>query len=188
VKAAANWSSRLPWVPVRHGQWRWQWRLFLRIITACVGSAVSASRAAAAAWCKTIGMAPQLVRSPRLFSGTPYAYAAIVPNTGLIITAGACPLDDQGRVVAPGDIALQTRKALDNLRIALEDSGAAMCDVLKTTIFVSSSSRDDLNVAWNEVAGGFGDYDPPSTLLGVTTLRYPDQLVEIEAIAIATAP
>jgi hypothetical protein len=22
VKAAANWSSRLPWVPVRHGQWR----------------------------------------------------------------------------------------------------------------------------------------------------------------------
>ena len=22
VKAAANWSSRLRWVPVRHGQWR----------------------------------------------------------------------------------------------------------------------------------------------------------------------
>jgi hypothetical protein len=22
VKAAANWSSRLPWAPVRHGQWR----------------------------------------------------------------------------------------------------------------------------------------------------------------------
>ncbi|HVQ51080.1 MAG TPA: RidA family protein [Mycobacterium sp.] len=130
-------------------------------------------------------MAPQLVRSARLFSGTPYAYAAIAPNTGLIITAGACPLDDQGRVVAPGDIALQTRKALDNLRIALEDAGAAMCDVLKTTIFVSSSSRDDLTVAWNEVAGGFGDYDPPSTLLGVTALGYPDQLVEIEAIAVA---
>jgi enamine deaminase RidA (YjgF/YER057c/UK114 family) len=63
-----------------------------------------------------------------------------------------------------------------------------MCDVLKTTIFVSSSSRDDLTVAWNEVAGGFGDYDPPSTLLGVAALGYPDQLVEIEAIAIATAP
>ena len=23
VKAAANWSSRLPWMPVRHGEWRW---------------------------------------------------------------------------------------------------------------------------------------------------------------------
>jgi enamine deaminase RidA (YjgF/YER057c/UK114 family) len=57
--------------------------------------------------------------------------------------------------------------------------------VLKTTIFVSSSSRDDLTAAWNEVVGGFGDHDPPSTLLGVGALGYPGQLVEIEAIAVA---
>jgi enamine deaminase RidA (YjgF/YER057c/UK114 family) len=130
-------------------------------------------------------MAVKLVRSNRLFSGIPYAYAATAPETGLIVTAGACPLDDQGRVVAPGDIATQMRQALDNLRIALEESGAAMRDVLKTTIFVSTSSRDDLVVAWNEVAGGFGDHNPPSTLLGVSVLGFPDQLVEVEAIAVA---
>jgi enamine deaminase RidA (YjgF/YER057c/UK114 family) len=134
---------------------------------------------------QTIRMTPQLVRSTRLFSGAPYAHAATAPETGLIVTAGACPLDDQGRVVAPRDIAVQTRKALDNLRIALEESGAALCDVLKTTIFVSTSSRDDLAAAWDEVAAGFGDYDPPSTLVGVAVLGYPDQLVEIEAIAVA---
>ena len=106
-------------------------------------------------------MAVELVRSNRLFSGIPYAYAATAPEIALIVTAGACPLDDQGRVVAPGDIAAQMRQALDNLRIALEESGAAMRDVLKTTIFVSTSSRDDLVVAWNEVAGGFGDHNPP---------------------------
>ena len=131
-------------------------------------------------------MAVELVRSNRLFSGIPYAYAATAPEIGLIVTAGACPLDDQGRVVAPGDIAAQMRQALDNLRIALEESGAAMRDVLKTTIFVSTSSRDDLVVAWNEVAGGFGDHNPPSTLLGVSVLGFPDQLVEIEAIAVAS--
>lgn len=130
-------------------------------------------------------MAVKLVRSNRLFSGIPYAYAATAPEIGLIVTAGACPLDDQGRVVAPGDIAAQMRQALDNLRIALEESGAAMRDVLKTTIFVSTSSRDDLVVAWNEVAGGFGDHNPPSTLLGVSVLGFPDQLVEVEAIAVA---
>jgi enamine deaminase RidA (YjgF/YER057c/UK114 family) len=43
-------------------------------------------------------------------------------------------------------------------------------------------------VAWNEVADCFGDYDPPSTLLGVAVLGYPDQLVEIEAIAVAGKP
>jgi enamine deaminase RidA (YjgF/YER057c/UK114 family) len=131
-------------------------------------------------------MAVELVRSNRLFSGIPYAYAATAPQIGLIVTAGACPLDDQGRVVAPGDIAAQMRQALDNLRTALEESGAAMRDVLKTTIFVSTSSRDDLVVAWNEVAGGFGDHNPPSTLLGVSVLGFPDQLVEVEAIAVAS--
>jgi hypothetical protein len=32
-----------------------------------------------------------------------------------------------------------------------------------------------------------GDHDAPSTLLGVTMLGWPGQLVEIEAIAVATA-
>jgi enamine deaminase RidA (YjgF/YER057c/UK114 family) len=50
------------------------------------------------------------------------------------------------------------------------------------------SRRDDLVVAWNEVAAGFGDHDPPSTLLGVAVLGDPDQLVAIEAIAVAPRP
>lgn len=130
-------------------------------------------------------MSPELVRSGgRLYSGVPYAYAATAPETGLIVTAGACPLDEQGQVVAPGDIAAQMRQAVGNLRIALEECGAGLHDVLKTTVYVASNNQEDLVVAWNEVAAGFGDHDPPSTLVGVTVLGYPDQLVEIEAIAV----
>jgi enamine deaminase RidA (YjgF/YER057c/UK114 family) len=62
-------------------------------------------------------MAAELVRSDRLVSGVPYAYAATAPETGLIFTAGACPLDAQGRVVAPDDIAAQMRQAFGNLRM-----------------------------------------------------------------------
>jgi enamine deaminase RidA (YjgF/YER057c/UK114 family) len=58
--------------------------------------------------------------------------------------------------------------------------------VIKTTIYVCTSSRDDLVVAWNEVADGFGDHGPPSTLIGVSVLGFPDQLVEVEAIALAS--
>ena len=129
------------------------------------------------------GMPAELVRSTPLFPGVPYAYAACAPETGLIVTAGACPLDGQGQVVAPSDIAAQTRQAFDNLTIALEECAAETRDVLKTTIFVASHSREDLIVAWNEVAAAFGRHDPPSTLLGVAVLGYPDQLVEIEAMA-----
>jgi enamine deaminase RidA (YjgF/YER057c/UK114 family) len=128
-------------------------------------------------------MAVELIRSTRLFQGVPYAYAATAPGTDLIFTAGACPLGDDGHVVAPGDVVAQTRRTLDNLRIALEDGGATIRDVLKTTVFVATDSRDDLVAAWNEVASTFGDHEAPSTLLGVAVLGYPDQMVEIEAIA-----
>lgn len=128
-------------------------------------------------------MPVSLIRSAQLFPGAPYAYAAQAHTAGLILTAGACPLNDQGEVTAPGDIPAQMRQALANLRIALEESGVTIRDVLKTTVYVASSDREDLVTAWNEVAAAFGEHDAPSTLLGVTVLGYPGQLVEIEAIA-----
>jgi enamine deaminase RidA (YjgF/YER057c/UK114 family) len=131
-------------------------------------------------------MPAELLRSTRLFPGAPYAYAAAAPGTGVIFTAGACPLDEQGQVVAPGDIAGQMRQALDNLQVTLEESGARLSDVLKTTVFVSSPRREDLVTAWNVVAAVFGDHDAPSTLLGVAALGYENQLVEIEAVAHVT--
>jgi len=132
-------------------------------------------------------MAVQLVRSARMFPGVPYAYAARANQPDLIFTAGACPLDEQGQVIAPGDVRSQMRQALGNLRTALQESGAAIGDVLKTTVYVASGDRADLVAAWTEVAGFFGDHDAPSTLLGVTILGYPGQLVEIEAIAVASS-
>ena len=132
-------------------------------------------------------MTIELVRSTRLFPGAPYAYAARAGQPGLVFTAGACPLDDQGQVIAPADITAQMRQALENLQIALAESGAAIRDVLKTTVYVASADREDLVAAWREVAGFFGDHDAPSTLLGVAVLGYPGQLVEIEAVAVASA-
>jgi enamine deaminase RidA (YjgF/YER057c/UK114 family) len=132
-------------------------------------------------------MSVTLNRSTRLFPGAPYAYSAVADPPGLIFTAGACPLDEHGQVTAPGDVSAQARQALANLRTALDESGATIKDVVKTTVYVASSDREDLVTAWSEVARAFAGHDVPSTLLGVTVLGYPDQLVEIEAIAVAHA-
>ena len=59
--------------------------------------------------------------------------------------------------------------------------------MLKTTVFVVSTERADLAAAWDVVRAAFGDHDAPSTLLGVTVLCWPNQLVEIEAVAVVTA-
>ena len=53
----------------------------------------------------------------------------------------------------------------------------------KTTVFVASERREDLVTAWQAVREHFGDHDAPSTLVGVAVLGYPDQLVEVEAVA-----
>ena len=54
--------------------------------------------------------------------------------------------------------------------------------LLKTTVFVVCTDRADLIRVWDVVSSRLGR--APSTLLGVTLLGYPDQLVEIEGIAV----
>ena len=126
----------------------------------------------------------KLVRPAELTDTAPYAYAAVSsPGTRLVFTAGACPLDAAGATVAPGDVAAQAEQVMQNLRIALSAAGADLDDVLKTTVYVASEERADLVTAWEVVKRHFGSHDAPSTLLGVSTLGYPDQLVEVEAVA-----
>ncbi|MFC0503699.1 RidA family protein [Micromonospora costi] len=126
----------------------------------------------------------RLIPVPDLSTVAEYAYAATVePPARLVFTAGACPLDGEGRTVAPGDHAAQTRQVMANLATALAAAGARLDDVVKTTVYVASPRQEDLVAVWQVVRDAFGDHEPPSTLLGVAVLGYSDQLVEVEAIA-----
>ncbi|KRB78069.1 enamine deaminase RidA [Nocardioides sp. Root190] len=126
-------------------------------------------------------MPVELLRAPTLTDDVPYAYAARVG--ALVLTAGACPLDESGEVAFVGDVAGQAGLVMDNLVAALAAAGCTLADVAKSTVYVASSDRADLVAAWQVVRAAFGEHDAPSTLLGVTVLGYPDQLVEVEAIA-----
>ncbi|WP_088320903.1 RidA family protein [Kineosporia sp. R_H_3] len=123
--------------------------------------------------------------APGLFDGVPYAYSAhrSAPGT-LLFTAGACPIDATGTVVAPGDVRGQTEQVLANLVVALEAGGASFADVVRTTVYVATTDRADLLTAWEVFHAFCGGYPAPSTLLGVTVLGWPGQLVEIEAVAV----
>jgi enamine deaminase RidA (YjgF/YER057c/UK114 family) len=126
----------------------------------------------------------ELVRPPGLTGTAPYAYAAVTDPGRMVFTAGACPLDADGATVAVGDVAGQARQVMANLTTALEAAGAGLGDVLRTTVFVATTQRSDLTAAWEVVRAAFGDHDAPSTLVGVTVLGWPDQLVEVEAVAV----
>jgi enamine deaminase RidA (YjgF/YER057c/UK114 family) len=130
-----------------------------------------------------------LIRSERLSDVAEYAYAATAPAAARnIFLAGACPLNQDGSTAAVGDHAGQAAKAVQNLRVALADSGAALDDVIMTRVLVASTRQEDLVTAWRVVRDAFGDHEVPSTLMGVTVLGYSDQLVEIEAVAAVLDP
>ncbi|WP_204261216.1 Rid family hydrolase [Blastococcus saxobsidens] len=126
----------------------------------------------------------ELVRPPGLADSLPHAYAAVTDPGRMVFTAGACPLDAEGRTVAVGDVAGQTRQVVDNLRAALEAAGAGLGDVLRTTVYVATTDRSDLAAAAAVLREAFGRHAAPSTLVGVTVLAHPDQLVEVEAVAV----
>ena len=110
----------------------------------------------------------------------PYSQA-IVAN-GLIFAAGQLPLDPRTAQSVPGDVRVQTKRVLENLKAVIEAAGSSMDKVVKTTVFLT-----DLNDfgAMNEIYGSFFQENPParSTVQVVKLAR--DAAVEIEAVALA---
>ena len=126
----------------------------------------------------------ETVRPAALHADVPYAYATVVPAGSLVLAAGACPIDEHGVVVEPGDIPAQARRVMANLTTVLTEAGCSLADVVRTTVYVASRDQPDLVAAWDVVRAAFGDWDPPSTLLGVAALGWTGQLVEVEATAV----
>jgi enamine deaminase RidA (YjgF/YER057c/UK114 family) len=83
----------------------------------------------------------------------------------------------------PGDMAGQTRAALENLRKSLDSIGADFGDIVSATRFVTDlDDQDSLNRVWAEY---FGDNKPTTTTVQVVRLATdPRCLIEITTVAI----
>ncbi|NWF67720.1 MAG: RidA family protein [Chloroflexi bacterium] len=109
----------------------------------------------------------------------PYSQAVVVNK--MVFCAGQIPLIPGTRTFVEGGIEEQTRQALTNLKAVLEAAGAAMDNVVKTTVFLQ-----DMNhfAAMNGVYATFFRQQPPARST-VQVARLPlDALVEVEAIAV----
>lgn len=118
-------------------------------------------------------------------AGPGYAEVSITTGIRFAFVAGQCPLDEEGRLVGPGDVVAQTRQVVENVRACLVDLGAGSDQVVRTTVYVVGD-QDALATAWSAFRESEISGTPmaPSTLLGVERLGYEQQLVEIEAIVL----
>ena len=109
----------------------------------------------------------------------PYVQGTVFQD--LVFTSGQLPLDPKTMAFVEGGITEQSRMSLANLKAVLEEAGASMETVVKTTCFLSD--MEDF-AAFNEVyTEVFGTENAPSRSC-VEVARLPkDALVEVEAIA-----
>jgi enamine deaminase RidA (YjgF/YER057c/UK114 family) len=127
----------------------------------------------------------------RISSNAPWepvvAYSRLVRAGDYVAVSGTTATDDHGLVVGAGQMYVQARQALANIRAALERAGVSLHEVVRTRMFVTDIGRyAEAARAHREV---FADSPPATTMVEVRRLIHPDMLIEIEADAYAaTAP
>lgn len=128
------------------------------------------------------------INPPTLSDSLSVGYSqAIVADSGkLVFLAGQVGWDTDSKLVGDGSFAAQARKALDNVRIALDESGASGEDIVHIKYFVVGCTEErvaELSAAIRDAAIFDFQRPPTGTLLGVEKLARDDLLIEIEAIA-----
>lgn len=107
-------------------------------------------------------------------------YSQAIRAGGFVFCSGQIALDPATNQLIQGDVAAQTERVLRNLSAVLEQAGASLEQVVKTTVFLKSMGDF---AAMNEVYGRFFSQQPPARST-VEAARLPkDVLVEIDVIA-----
>lgn len=100
-----------------------------------------------------------------------------------ITVSGTVGRGADGNIV-PGGVYEQARQAIENIRVALEQAGASLQDVVRTRIYlIDIETQAEASRAHREA---FVAIRPAATLVEVSRLATPEMLVEIEADAIMT--
>ena len=125
----------------------------------------------------------------RVASNTPwepiFGYVRKVKAGNWLAISGTTATDERGMIVGGGQMYVQARQALANIKHHVESAGFSLADVIRTRVFVTDISRfAEVARAHKEV---FGENPPASTLVEVKRLVHPDMLIEIEADAFGSA-
>jgi enamine deaminase RidA (YjgF/YER057c/UK114 family) len=124
--------------------------------------------------------------SKHAYSGSPWerkvAYCRARRVGDFIAVSGTVAVGEDGNVVGPGDVYVQTLFALRRIEEAIRELGGELRHVVRTRTFLTDMDRfDDFARAHGEVFAGI---DPAASALGITRLVGADFLVEVEADAI----
>lgn len=108
----------------------------------------------------------------------PYSQAIHIGN--FVFASGQIPINPATGSLVEGDITVQTRQALNNVKAILAEAGLTMRNVVKTTVFMADMNDfTQMNAVYAEF---FAEPYPARSAVAVKALPK-GALVEIEVIA-----
>jgi 2-iminobutanoate/2-iminopropanoate deaminase len=125
----------------------------------------------------------------------PFSPAIKIKSGKLLWLAGSTSLPvyhdhphkrDQILKYMPNDLAAQTRATMDGIKQTLEASGASFKDVVHVFVFRTRPRMGDIGVAAGVINSYFAPFNhkPTSTNMAVLELGEPEQLIEIQMVAV----
>lgn len=101
---------------------------------------------------------------------------------GTIYISGQFSHDMEGTFVGEDDFETQTRQTLKNLDAVLAGFGVTKSNIAEMEIFLTNPQEhfEQCVTLFKEYVG---DHRPAGTLIGVSGLAFPHQLIEIRAVA-----
>ena len=109
----------------------------------------------------------------------PYQHA--VEYGGILYTSAQLPIDPITNELVPGDIAAQTRRVMENLKILLEGCGSSLDKILVCRVYITDMSK--FPVVNQEYGKYFEGIDPPARVCVEVTALAKGASIEIEATA-----
>lgn len=109
-----------------------------------------------------------------------YSRAVVMGNQ--IEVSGTVAVDENGKVVGPGDVYKQTEFILKKVSKILSEAGFGLEDVIRTRIYVVNISD------WERIGEAHGEafrvIKPATSMVEVSALIDPEYLIEIEVSAV----
>jgi 2-iminobutanoate/2-iminopropanoate deaminase len=109
-------------------------------------------------------------------------YSQGVRSGNFVFCSGQIALDPKSGQIVAGDVAVQTRRVMDNIAAILRAEGLTFDHIVKTTIFLTNLG--DFQTV-NDIYGSYFKEDPPARST-VQVAALPKNVdVEVEVIAVA---
>ncbi|MFI6008075.1 RidA family protein [Streptomyces sp. NPDC051243] len=105
-------------------------------------------------------------------------------HTRTLYCSGQTAMSSEGKPQHDGDMAAQLALSLDNLEAVLGEAGMSLANLVRLNVY--TTDVDALFPHYGVLASRLGaaGVAPATTMLGVTRLAIPGQLVELEGTAV----